>query len=169
GLFGAEWEKQSAIRDCAAARSWCAESRYLFTNAQGSTQDPMGVIEPMPGYGDIGGDGMDDFPARVEIYGERRQQHAAGGAVHHNNSALTSGYRFDAGGTTGEEYTYGFRGGASGPNNTFGTGFGGDGPLTTQGVVMRPSSERRTLFTNFEFNVTERTTAYMQGNLSQTE
>src|SRR5690606_6076281 len=32
GLFGAEWEKQSAIRDCAAARSWCAESRYLFTN-----------------------------------------------------------------------------------------------------------------------------------------
>jgi hypothetical protein len=35
--------------------------------------------------------------------------------------------------------------------------------------VLRPSSERKTLFTNFEYNITERTTAYLQGNFAQTE
>ena len=44
----------------------------------------------------------------------------------------------------------------------------GDGPLVTSGTAMRPSSERKTLFGNFEFNISERTTAYLQTNYART-
>src|SRR5690606_17176442 len=44
GLFGVEWQDQSAIRDCAAARDWCRDSRFMFANSAGSQQDVMGVL-----------------------------------------------------------------------------------------------------------------------------
>jgi outer membrane receptor protein involved in Fe transport len=155
GLLSLEWQDQSAIRNCAKARAWCAESRSMFTNSAGSTQDVTGVLNPLEGY-----QGM---PARFEMSNYRRQQFAPSGTVHHNNSLLSTGYRFTEDGTDVEEYAYGFRGG------TGQSAIGGDGPLVTEDTVMRPSSERRTLFTNFEYNVTERTTAYLQANYSETE
>jgi outer membrane receptor protein involved in Fe transport len=163
GLFGIEWQNQSAIRDCAAARDWCRESRFMFNNSAGSQQDVNALLSPLPGYGDIDGDGIGDFPAHFEMLGARRQQHAPTATVRHANSLITSGFRFSDDGTDIEEYAYGFRGG------TGGQGVGGDGPLVTEGTVMRPSSERKTLFTNFEFNFTERTTGYFQGNYAKTE
>jgi outer membrane receptor protein involved in Fe transport len=162
-LLSVEWQDQSAIRDCAAARDWCRESRFLFNNASGSTSDVMGVLNPLPGYGDIDGDGLADFPARFEMFEHRRQQHAPTGTVRHANVLLTTGYRFTDDGTDVEEYAYGFRGGSGGQ------GLGGDGPLTTQGTVMRPSNERRTMFGNFEYNVSDTTTAYLQTNYAETE
>ena len=74
-----------------------------------------------------------------------------------------SEYRFSADGTGIEEYAYGFRGG------TGSSVLNGDGPLTTFNQTMRPSNERKVFFTNFEYNFTERTTGYFQGNYSMTE
>jgi outer membrane receptor protein involved in Fe transport len=154
-LLGAEWQNQSAIRDCAAARTWCAESRAMLTNSAGSLSNPAGVLAPLPGY--------EGFPARFEMANIRYSQFSPTGAIHHANSQLTTGYRFTEDGTDVEEYAYGFRGG-TGSNS-----MNGDGPLVTSGTPMRPSSERRTFFSNFEFNVNERTTAYLQTNYAKTE
>jgi len=155
GLLSLEWQNSEAIRDCATARDWCSESRYLFTNSSGSTQDILGVVAPLPGF--------EDYPARFEMYNQRRSQFSPNGAVHHANSLLTTGYRFSADGTDVEEYAYGYRGG------TGGSVVNGDGPLTTSFSPMRSNSERRNIFTNFEYNISERTTASLQARYSQTE
>jgi len=155
GLFGVEWQESNAIRDCASARAWCAESRTMFVNSSGSTQDPRGVLASLPGF--------EGFPARFEMANVRYSQFAPTGTVYHGNTEFTSGFRFNADGTDVEEYTYGFRGGSGA------SVMNGDGPLTTTNTPLRPSSERRTLFTNFEYNLTERTTAYLQANYANTE
>ncbi len=153
-LIGAEWQNQEAMRDCAAARDWCAESRTLLTNSSGSLTNPAGVLAPLPGY--------EGFPARFEMANMRYSQFSPNGAIHHANSVLTTGYRFTEDGTDVEEYAYGFRGG------TGSSAMNGDGPLVTSGTSMRPSSNRKTLFGNFEFNITDRTTAYLQTNYAKT-
>ena len=154
-LVGLEWQKQDAIRDCAAARSWCAESRAMFTNSAGLLTDPAGVLAPLPGY--------EAFPARFEMANVRYSQFAPTGTIRFNNANVTSDYRFTPEGADVEEYSLGYRGG------TGGNSINGDGPLTTSGTAMRPSSDRKTLFTNFEFDFTERTTGYFQGNYAKTE
>jgi outer membrane receptor protein involved in Fe transport len=161
-LIGAEWQRQSAIRDCAAARAWCAESRTLFTNATGSTSNPAAVRSPI--------DGFEDYPTRFEMNNVRYSQWGGdtpaeygNGSVYHNSAAINTGFRMTEDGTGIVEYPYGLRGGLG--NSTI----NGDGPLTTSGTAMRPSNTRRTLFGNFEFNLTERTTAYAQANYARTE
>jgi outer membrane receptor protein involved in Fe transport len=155
GLLSFEWQNTEAIRNCAEARDWCAESRFLFTNSSGSLQDPTAPLAPLPGF--------EDHPARFEMYNQRRSQFSPNGAVHHANSLLTTGYRFSVDGTDVEEYAYGYRGG------TGGSVVNGDGPLTTEWQPLRANSERRNIFTNFEYNINERTTAYFQGRYAQTE
>jgi outer membrane receptor protein involved in Fe transport len=167
-LLGAEWQRQSAIRDCAAARSWCAESRTLFTNAVGSTANPGAVRSPI--------DGFADYPTRFEArnlrysqWGGDTPEEYANGSVYHNSVANTTGFRFTQDGTGIVEYPYGLRGGLQ-PNAAVNpTAINGDGPVTTSGTAMRPSNTRKTLFGNFEFNITERTTAYLQTNYAKTE
>jgi outer membrane receptor protein involved in Fe transport len=153
-LLGVEWQKQSAIRDCAAARDWCAESRAMFNNSTGSTSNPSLPLSPLPGF--------ENMPARFEMGNVRYGQFSPNGAIYHNAVSYTSGYRFTADGQSAEEYAYGYRGG------TGGQVMNGDGPLVTSGTAMRPSSERKTLFGNFEFNISERTTAYLQTNYART-
>jgi outer membrane receptor protein involved in Fe transport len=153
-LIGVEWQRQSAIRDCAAARSWCAESRAMFNNSTGSTSNPAGILSPLPGF--------ENMPARFEMGNVRYGQFSQNGAIYHNSVTNVSGYRFSDDGQSAEEYAYGYRGG------TGGSVMNGDGPLVTSGTAMRPSSERKTLFGNFEFNITERTTAYLQTNYART-
>src|SRR5690606_15163037 len=76
----------------------------------------------------------------------------------------TTAYRFTADGTGVEEYALGYRGGSETSQAV-----NGDGPPITDGTSMRSQNERRTLFTNFEFNFTERTTGYIQANYAKTE
>jgi outer membrane receptor protein involved in Fe transport len=154
-LFGVEWQKDYGIEDCATARRWCAESRALFTNNSGLGTDPAGVASPLPGF--------EGLPARFEMNNVRFSQFAPTGTVLHNNSTITSGYRFTDAGTDIQEYAYGFRGG-TGQNV-----INGDGPLATSGTPLRPDNERRTLFTNFEFDFTDTLTGYVQGNYARTD
>jgi outer membrane receptor protein involved in Fe transport len=169
-LLGAEWQRQSAIRNCAAARSWCAESRSLFTNAIGTTADVTAVRTPLDGY--------QNYPTRFQQTNVRYSQWGgdtpdeyANGSVYHNNANITSGFRMTEDGTGIVEYPYGFRGGVNPafPAGALPTAINGDGPVITSGTAMRPSNNRKTLFGNFEFNITDRTTAYLQTNYARTE
>ena len=154
-LLGLEWQDTSAIRDCAAARSWCAESRTLFSNNTGFGTAPSSTFSAVPGF-----EGM---PARFQMSNMRFNQFQPAGAIYSTSVNNTSGFRFTADGTDIEEYAFGFRGGGGG-----GSSMNGDGPLTTTGTTMQPSNERKTAFTNFEFNFTERTTGYVQASYAET-
>jgi outer membrane receptor protein involved in Fe transport len=154
-LLGMEWQNQAAIRDCAAARDWCAMSRVLYQNFSGSGSDPSEVLVPL--------DGFEDYPARFQMVGQRFSQFAPTGTILSTSSSNTSGWRFSADGTSVEEFPYGYRGG------TGRSTMNGDGPVTTSGLAMRPSTERRTGFANFEYELTPRTTAYLQGSFARTE
>jgi outer membrane receptor protein involved in Fe transport len=167
-LLGAEWQRQSAIRDCAAARAWCAESRTLFTNTAASTAD---VTAPRTAL-----DGYEAYPARFQSANVRYSQWGGdtpaeygNGSLYHASANITSGFRFNADGTGGVDYPYGYRGGFQPASGALPTAINGDGPLLTSGTAMRPSNTRKTLFGNFEFNLTERTTAYAQANYAKTE
>jgi hypothetical protein len=155
GLIGVEWQDQAAIRDCAAARDWCAASRKLYQNFSGSASDPSQVLAPLSGF--------EDFPARFQMVGHRFSQFAPTGTIYSSNASNTSGWRFTADGTGIEEYAYGYRGG------TGRSTMGGDGPVTTSDLALRPSTERRTAFTNFEYELTPHTTGYLQGSYASTE
>jgi outer membrane receptor protein involved in Fe transport len=154
-LLGLEWQDQHAIRNCAAARDWCAESRALFSNSTGSLSDPTGVLSPLQGF--------EGYPARVEVTNLRYSQFAPTGTIYSNNINNTSGYRFTADGTGVEGYSYGYRGGTSA-----GTVMNGDGPLATSGTTLRPSSERRSAFSNFEFDFSSTLTGYVQASYATT-
>jgi outer membrane receptor protein involved in Fe transport len=160
-LIGGEWQDTKAIRNCAEARNWCAESRALFSNSANLGTDPMGLLTPLPGF--------EDMPARFEMSNVRYSQYSPTGAIYHNNASITSGYKFSEDGSSvdGNRYAYGFRGGAG--SGAKPTAMNGDGPLVTSDTVMRPSSERKTLFSNFEYSLTDRTTLYAQGNYAKTE
>jgi outer membrane receptor protein involved in Fe transport len=164
-LVGAEWQDSAPIRDCAAARDWCRESRTLFTNSNsGLTEEGYGSpLVPLPGY--------ENFPARFQMANMRFNQFSPNGVLYENNTSTdpnspppTSGYRFTADGTGIEEFPYGFRG-ASNASSVM----NGDGPVTTSGSSLRAGSERKSLFSNFEFNFTERTTGYLQTSYAKTE
>jgi hypothetical protein len=154
-LLGAEWRDQAAIRDCAAARDWCADSRAMFNNYSGFAQNVRAVNTPLPGY--------EQLPARFEMANVRYSQFAPAGTIYFNNTNVTTNHRLTADGTGVEEYALGFRGG-NGSNS-----INGDGPLVTTGTTLRPSNETRSLFTNFEYDFTDTTTAYVQGNYAKTD
>jgi molybdopterin molybdotransferase len=140
-LLGLEWQDNSAIRNCAAARDWCAESRFELNNytTQGTTtSDPFTALQ---GYGDgsidWNNDGVldeldqnginDEFPARFEMANVRRSQFAPTGTIRLNNATFTTDWKFNKEGTELEEYALGFRGG------TGSNAMNGDGPLATWG------------------------------------
>jgi outer membrane receptor protein involved in Fe transport len=163
-LVGAEWQKTDPIQDCAAARDWCRESRALFTNSD------TGLIEagygqpviPLPGY--------QGFPTRFRMSNVRLSQFSPNGVIYENNNSTNpanpppaSGFRFTADGTGVEEFPYGYRGASD-----QGSVLNGDGPLTTSGSSLSSGSDRKSLFTNFEFNFTERTTGYLQTSYAKT-
>jgi outer membrane receptor protein involved in Fe transport len=159
-LVGAEWQRTSPIQSCAAARAWCAQSRTLLTNGSPSTTNPNAVLTgQLPGY--------ETYPARFEVDNLRYSQFSSNGVVLiTGNTAATTGWRLTADGRGIEEYALGYRGGATGATNQT---VNGDGPPVTDGQSMRSANERKTIFTNLEFNVTERTTAYLQANFAKTE
>ena len=154
-LMGLEWQNQSAIRNCAAARDWCAESRTMLTNYTGFGQVVTDTFTPLPGY--------EDFPARFQMANVHRSQFAPTGTLFYNNANVTSDYRFNENGTDLEEYALGFRGG------TGGDAMNGDGPLSTWLTTMRPNTDRKSLFLNFEYDFTERTTGYVQASYARTD
>jgi outer membrane receptor protein involved in Fe transport len=157
-LLGVEWQNQDSIRDCAAARDWCRESRFMFTNGAGTNVNQL--LTPLPGF--------EGFPARFEMANTRYSQFAPGATIFHNSTNNTVGYRFELDPNTNqvgvEEYAYGYRGGA-GTTNVM----NGDGPIATSGTTLRAGTNRKTFFGNFEYNVTERTTAYLQTNYAKTD
>jgi outer membrane receptor protein involved in Fe transport len=163
-LVGAEWQKTDPIQSCAQARDWCNDSRTLFVNSSNNldTADPL---EPLSGTRA----GYSGYPGRFELDNMRYNQFSENGAIIVSNQVnATTAYRFTADGTGVEEYALGFRGGvgATGGNSQV---VNGDGPPITDGTSMRSQNERRTLFTNFEFNFSERTTGYIQANYAKTE
>jgi outer membrane receptor protein involved in Fe transport len=162
-LAGLEWQDQHAIRDCAAARDWCAESRAMFTNSEGSLSDPAGLLMPLQGF--------EGLPARFQMANVRYNQFSPYGVIYENNTSTdpaspppTFGYAFTEDGTGIEPYAYGFRGARN-----FGSTMNGDGPLSTTGTTMRPSSTRKSFFTNFEYDFNARTTAYLQASYAMTD
>ncbi|MFO7324176.1 MAG: TonB-dependent receptor [Pseudomonadota bacterium] len=154
-VFSAEYQKTGAIRNCAAARDWCAASRELFTNSSGSQSDLEAANQPLFGY-----EGM---PARFETANVRYEQRWSEGAIYHNDADITSGFRFDPMGAGGFEYPYGFRGGAAT------SAINGSGAPVTSTRPLQPSNERKVFFTNFEYNFTERTTGYLQARYARTD
>ncbi|HWL64324.1 MAG TPA: TonB-dependent receptor [Steroidobacteraceae bacterium] len=154
-LLGVEWQDQAAIRDCAAARAWCAQSRNLYNNFSGPADEVDALLEPLPGF--------ESYPARFRMDHVRYSQFAPTATIYSSSAANTSGYRFTADGTGIEEFAYGLRGGTG--RNTV----GGDGPLISSGLAMLPETERRTVFTNFEYDLTPRLTGYVQGSYARTD
>jgi outer membrane receptor protein involved in Fe transport len=161
-LLSGEWQDQSPIRDCAAARDWCAESRTMFTNAEGSLSNAAGVLTPLRGF--------EGLPARFQMSNVRYNQFSPYGVIYENNTSAdpnspppTSGYAFTADGRGIAPFAYGYRGARN-----LGSTMNGDGPLTTTGTTLTPSSERRTFFTNFEYDFTSATTGYVQGRYATT-
>jgi outer membrane receptor protein involved in Fe transport len=147
-LAGFEWQDQAAIRDCAAARDWCAAARTLFTNFSGTGEDVAAPLVALPGF--------EGYPARFEMDDVRYSQYAPSGAIYSSSESDTFGYRFTDDGTGFEQYSYGYRGGTG--RNTV----NGDGPLVTSGVPLRPSTERRSAFANFEYDFTPAIEGYLQ-------
>jgi outer membrane receptor protein involved in Fe transport len=156
GLLGVEWQDQQAIRSCAAARRWCGMSRVLYQNFSGAlSADPADVLVPLTGF--------EDYPARFQMVGHRFSQFAPTGTILSSDAGNTSGWRFTADGTGVEEYAFGYRGG------TGRSTMNGDGPLTTTAVAMRPSTERRTGFANFEYELRPGLTGYLQASFARTD
>jgi outer membrane receptor protein involved in Fe transport len=155
GLLGVEWQDQDAIRDCASARDWCARSRTMYNNFSGPAREPGELLEPLPGF-----EGM---PARFRLDGVRYSQFAPTATLYSLSAANTSGYRFTADGTGIEEFAYGLRGGTG--RNTVGA----DGPVISSGLAILPETERRTVFTNLEYELTPRLTGYLQGSYARTD
>ncbi len=163
-LLGAEWQDSAGIYDCAAARDWCRESRAMLTNSTSTIID-ANFNQPV-----IALPGFENYPARFQMANVRFSQFSPYGVIYDNNTSVdpanpppTSGYRFTADGRNIEDFPYGFRG-ASSQSSVM----NGDGPVTTSGSSLRSASDRKTLFTNFEYNFTERLTGYLQGNYSKT-
>jgi outer membrane receptor protein involved in Fe transport len=163
-LVGVEWQDQKAIRNCADARAWCAESRAMFTNSQSS------LIEANYDSPVISIEGFEGLPARFQMADVRYNQFSPSGVLWEGYSdnridrpAPTTGYRFTSDGRDIEEFSYGFRGARNQSS-----AMNGDGPLSTTGTTLRPESERKNLFTNFEFDFTERTTGYLQASYAMT-
>jgi outer membrane receptor protein involved in Fe transport len=162
-LASVEWQKTDAIRDCAAARSWCAESRAMFTNAEGSLSNSKGVLTPLRGF--------EGLPARFQMSNVRYNQFSPYGVIYENNTSTdpnspppTSGYVFTADGTGIEPFAYGFRG-ARNLSSTM----NGDGPLLTTGTPLQAANENKKFFTNFEYDFTPTTTVYLQANYSTSD
>jgi outer membrane receptor protein involved in Fe transport len=160
-LLSGEFQKTSAIRNCAAARDWCAESRALFTNSSGSQANLANANTPLVGY--------ENMPARFEMANVRYEQRWSEGALFTDNVNLTSGYRFDSSGIGGTEYAYGYRGGLSGTNSAFPSVVNGSGNPVTSTSPLQPSNERKNFFSNFEYDFTDTTTGYVQARYSNTE
>ncbi len=167
-LLGGEWQKTDAIQNCAKARAWCAESRELFTNGQAS-DGGAAVPESSTLTGQAAG--FETSPARFQIANQRYNQWSQNGAIIvQGQTGATTGYKFTDDGLGVNPYSLGFRGGAaSGFGGISGSVMNGDGPLTTSGISMRSGNQRRTGFTNFEFDFTPRTTGYLQANYAKTE
>ena len=155
-----EWQKTATIQSCAQARDWCAQSRNLFTNTPpfANVSNSTAVLTgQLPGFA--------DSPTRFQQDNVRFSQFSPNGVVLiSGNPTAVSGFRFTDDGRDVEQYAFGYRGGSQTTQTT-----NGDGPPITDGTSMRSGNERKTVFTNFEFNFTERTTGYVQANYAKTE
>jgi outer membrane receptor protein involved in Fe transport len=162
-LIGVEWQDQHAIRDCAEARAWCAESRALFNNFATSTAvQPGGPATPDVNEAFVPLPGFESLPARLRVSGLRYNQFAPTGSIYSNSLGNSSGFRFTPDGTGIEEFPFGYRGGSA-----IATALNGDGPLVTTGLALRPSTERSTVFTNFEFGLSNRLTGFAQASYAK--
>src|SRR5690606_25217207 len=85
-LLGLEWQDQSAIRNCAAARRWCEMSRTLYQNFSRTAPSPDEVLVPLAGF--------EDYPARFQMAGHRFSQFAPTGTILSTDAQNTSGWRF---------------------------------------------------------------------------
>jgi outer membrane receptor protein involved in Fe transport len=164
GLFGMVWQDTKAISDCAAARRWCEESRVMFNNFTGSGQILNSTFTAQPNYND------GTFPARFEMANVRYSQFAPTGMLASTSASNTSGIWLTADGRDVYRQPFGFNGGGGGVGTGLGTAaMNGDGPVLTSGTSMRPDSERRTFFANFEFDFSETMTGYVQANYSHSQ
>ncbi len=164
GLFGIEWQDTKAITDCASARAWCAESRAMFNNFTGSGQILSNTFTAQPNYND------GTYPARFEMANVRYSQFAPTGMLASTSANNTSGLWLTPDGRDVHRQPFGFNGGGGGAGTGLGTAaMNGDGPLLTSGTSMRPEQERKTFFANFEFDLSERMTGYVQANYSLSE
>lgn len=154
-LVGAEWQDQHAIRDCASARAWCAQSRTLYTNFSGDGGAVDQQLVPLPGFA--------GQPARFQMDHVRYSQFAPTGTLYSSSESSTFGYRFTEDGTGIEEYPFGYRGG------TGRSTVNGDGPLLTAGIPLRPSTERRSVFADLEYDFTPATSGYLQGSYAHAD
>src|SRR5690606_4604540 len=119
--------------------------------------------------------GFEGQPARFQMANLRFNQFSSNGVIWEGYSdnridrpEPTTGYRFTQDGLGIEEFPYGFRG-ARNPDRSGASVMNGDGPLSTTGTTLRPESERKSLFVNFDYNFTERTSGYVQGSYAVTE
>ncbi len=146
-LAGAEWQRTQPIQDCAAARDWCAESRALFQNSNGSLSNATGVLTPLPGY--------ENYPARFQVENLHYSQFSSNGVIYSNNTSTnlaspppSAGYRFtetpsDNGLFGVEPFAYGYRGASSASSV-----MNGDGPLATTGKPLRSGNDRKSATEN---------------------
>jgi outer membrane receptor protein involved in Fe transport len=161
-LIGLEWQDQHAVNNCAAARDWCAESRAMQNNYTGFLANATDTFSPLPGF--------EGYPARFEMANVRRSQWSQNSTLYFNNANVTTDLRFNDAGTDLEPYALGFRGGTNPQNSTnAANAINGDGPLATWGSTMRAPTNRKTMFTNFEYDITPRTTAYVQARYAETK
>lgn len=137
-----ERQDQDAIRNCAAARDWCAQSWGSFSQGgDGFFTPALTKIENPIFPGEPG----------ILFMGDRRSSTSPNGTLHSNIEGQPW-YQFNDAGNALLPWDPGqlaYRGATS-------TVFGGQGRLLTDRVGLRPNSLRDSFFGNFKFDVTDR-------------
>ena len=127
-VFGIEHVDNKGVGDCAAERDWCAKSPGVFTNTNYATNGESNYI--------IGNGATDGYVTPTGVFP------FLGIAYNEAGSMLTP---FDAG-----NYP---------PSSYFGSTQGGDNPVTPYATgSITPPVERTTLYTHFEFDISEELT-----------
>jgi outer membrane receptor protein involved in Fe transport len=162
-----EWRDQQAIRDCAAARDWCQESRFMFSNSSGGGTALTDPVTPQIGY--------EGLPRRFQLQNTRYSNFSPTSTLYVNSAAITTNYRFDnqvdpnTGLLGGETYALGYNGGVADAFGGAPNVMNGDGPLATSGQTLRPSQSSKQFFANFDYDFTPTTTMSVQATYGTTD
>lgn len=160
-VFGAEYQKNDAINDCASARSWCAESRGILSNG-GTGFEAHG----QPWYTGPGSALVEGQPQNMIVSGLRLNQASKYGVVFNNNAGAATAVTGNAAGTgLGTPFAIG----QYGDNVSRTSAIGGDGAPLTQGTTLYPDIDRKTAYTFATFDFTDSVQGYFEGSFGQSK
>jgi outer membrane receptor protein involved in Fe transport len=161
-VFGADYQKNNAINDCAAARDWCAESWGVLSNG-GSGFENHGDSWVTPTVTPL----VPGAPQNMIVSGLRVNQANKYGVVYNPNAGAATAVSGNAAGSgLGTPFQIGQYGTVS---VTRQSAIGGDGELLTKGTTLYPDIDRKTAYTYATFDFTDGLQGYFEGSFGQSK